>query len=325
MRKMLPVIAVLAIVLAGCRIETNVILDIEEDGSALVGAEIGYDEEFRQLLEQSGANPDDLFADLPAIGEDVVTTERVEGDMTFQGVVSSVDDLSTVAVESTELEAFSAFSYAFDEDGATLSATVSAGDTGIGGGDLEELGFDPSQLTDEFFSANVVITMPGDVTENNADIVRSDGTLVWQIPLSGTKQIQATSSFGESSANLLLILLVGLLLIGVIVVVVATVISRRQSQQAVAVAAAGSGASVASDEATLEIEADADESGGVAATGVSAASDVPTAADDVGASEDVAPGDDAQADSPASSDGSTPSSDAGDSTEEGDGPQPVST
>ena len=238
MRKVLLLIAALTVILAGCRVESNVILDIDEDGSALVGAEVGYDEEFRQLLEQSGASTDDLFGDLPTFGDDVVATERTEGDMTFVGVASQVPNLSTFAEDSAELGTFSSFSYQFDDDGATLAATVSAADADVG--DFGELGFDPGQLTEDFFSANVVVTMPGEVTEHNADVVRSDGTLVWKIPLSGSKQINATSTFGSSTTNLLLILLIGLLLIGIIVVIVATVLSRRQSQQAVAVAAASS-------------------------------------------------------------------------------------
>ena len=47
MRKYLLIFAMLALVLTACRIESNVNLDIEEDGSAVVLVEIGMDEEFR--------------------------------------------------------------------------------------------------------------------------------------------------------------------------------------------------------------------------------------------------------------------------------------
>lgn len=239
MRKSMLLIALLTIVLAGCRVESNVILEIEEDGSALVGAEMGYDEEFGALLEDSGASPDELFSDLPAFGDDVVAIERTDGDMTYVGVASSVDDISNFQENAAELGTFSSFSYEFDDDGATLSATVSAEDVGeLGGEGIGELGIDPSQLTDEFFSANVVVTMPGEVTEHNADVVRSDGTLVWKVPFTGSTQISAVSTFGTSAANWTLIILVGLLLIGVIAVVAAIIMSRRQSQSAVDEAAA---------------------------------------------------------------------------------------
>jgi len=250
MRKFMMLIALLTIVLAGCRVESNVILEIEEDGSALVGAEVGFDDEFRALLEDSGASPDELFTDLPTFGDDVVAIERTDGDMTYVGAASTVDDLSNFAENSAELGTFSSFSYEFDDSGATLNATLSAADVGdLGGGDFGDLGIDPSQITDEFFSANVVVTMPGEVTESNADVIRSDGTLVWKVPFSGSAQITAVSTFGSSAVNWVLIILVGLLLVGVIAVVAALVMSRRQSQTAVDEAAASHAA--AQDSATV--------------------------------------------------------------------------
>ncbi len=210
MRKYLILFAMLAVVLSACRIESNVILDIEEDGSAVVGAEIGFDEEFRELLGDMGeGSPEDLFGELPDFGgENVQPTERTEGDMTFYGVTTTVEDLSTFDTSAAGGEAFETFSYVFDEDTATLSATVAAADLGDAGGDLP---IDPSQITDEFFSANVLVTMPGTVTSHDADEVRSDGTLVWTIPFTGSKTISATSDLGSGgSSNLILIALVAL-------------------------------------------------------------------------------------------------------------------
>ena len=171
MRKFAVLIALLVVVLAGCRVESNIILDINEDGSAIVGAEIGFDEEFQALMADGGADPADMFGDLPTIGDDVITTERTEGDMSFVGVESNVEDLTTFSASQGELDSFTEFSYEFDDESAKLFAVVSTAETDLGGGELEELGFDPSQLTDDFFSANVVVTMPGEVTEHNADVV----------------------------------------------------------------------------------------------------------------------------------------------------------
>lgn len=238
MRRYLILFALLTVVLTACRVESNVILDIEEDGSATVGAEIGFDDEFRQLLGESGADPDDLFGDLPDLGgDDVEQTERTEGDMEFFGVTSRVDDLSTFEFGGGQTDVFSSFSYTYDDASATLDATVEAEDLGQVTGD-QELPIDPSTITDEFFSANVVVTMPGSVTQHNADEVRSDGTLVWSIPFTGTKQIEATSEFGASSTNILLIVLLALLAVGIVAAVIATVRSRRASERAVQDAAA---------------------------------------------------------------------------------------
>lgn len=237
MRRYLILMAVLAFALTACRVESNIILDIEEDGSALVGAELGFDEEFRQLLGDNNVDPDDLFGGLPDLGaDDVVQTERTEGDMTFVGIASNVEDLSTFDAGSAQAEAFSSFSYVFDDSSARLEASVDAQDIGDLGG--EGLPIDPSQLTDEFFSANVIVTMPGTVTEHNADEVRSDGTLVWKIPFTGSTEIVAASEFGSSSSSWILLIVLAVVIVGVIAAAVATIVSRRESKNAVAAAAA---------------------------------------------------------------------------------------
>lgn len=156
--------------------------------------------------------------------------------MTFVGIASNVEDLSTFDADSAQAEAFSSFSYVFDESSARLEASVDAQDIGELGG--EGLPIDPSQLTDEFFSANVIVTMPGTVTEHDADEVRSDGTLVWKIPFTGSKEINATSEFGSSSSSWILLIVLAVVIVGVIAAAVATIVSRRESKNAVAAAAA---------------------------------------------------------------------------------------
>ena len=62
MRKYLLIFAMLAIVLTACRIESNVNLDIEEDGSAVVLVEVGMDEEFREAMTgQTGSTEEDFI------------------------------------------------------------------------------------------------------------------------------------------------------------------------------------------------------------------------------------------------------------------------
>lgn len=237
MRRYVVLFALLAIALTACRVESNVILNIEEDGSATVGAELGMDEDFQALISDSGAAPDDLFSDLPDFGgDDVVTTERTEGDMTFFGVATAVDDLSSFDMSATQADVFSSFEYQSDDESASLNATLSATDLGeFGGGDLP---IDPSQITDEFFSANVIVRMPGTVKESNADSVLSDGALVWKIPFTGSVDISATSTFGETSRSWILLILLLVLLIGIVAAIVATIVSRKESQKAVAAATA---------------------------------------------------------------------------------------
>ncbi|MCL1593124.1 MAG: hypothetical protein M3132_02075 [Actinomycetia bacterium] len=237
MRKYVFIFALLAISLAACRVESNILLDIDEDGSASVGAEIGFDEEFKNLLEQSGADPDEILSDLPDFGgESVQPIERTEGDMTFVGATSQVDDLSTFDFASGDgSEFFSEFSYEFDASSANLRATVTAADLGGGDGDLP---IDPSALTGDLFSANVIIKMPGNVVEHNADEVRSDGTLVWIVSLTESTQISAVSDFGSSTSTWIWFVLGGVLIIGIMAGIAATIVSRKDADKAVAAAAA---------------------------------------------------------------------------------------
>jgi len=239
MRKYLLLAALLTIVLTACRVESNVALDINEDGSATVAVEIGFDEEFQQLLAQSGANPGDIIGDLPSFGDtDVAPTERVDGDMTYYGVATEVEDLSNFDTSSglgDMFSSFSSFSYTFDDSSAELNATLTSADLGNVGG---ELPIDPSTITDEFFSAQVTVKMPGTVSESNADEVRSDGTLVWKVSFTEETTITATSDFGSSSSSWILIILIAVLIIGLIAAIVATIVSRKESQKAVEAAAA---------------------------------------------------------------------------------------
>jgi len=237
MRKYVLAFFGLALLLSACRIESNIILDINEDGSATVGAEVGFDEEMLDIMSQSGGDPSDLLSDLPDLGgEGVEPIQRVEGDMTFYGVTTTVEDLSTYQFDGLQGESFYEFSYESDDDSATLAASVDA--TGFGdlaGGDLP---IDPTDITAEIFAARVVVSMPGTVTEHNADEVSTDGTLIWNLPLSGSKDIFATSTFGNTTPSWIWFIVGGILIVGIIAAVAAVMKSRSDSQKAVATAAA---------------------------------------------------------------------------------------
>jgi hypothetical protein len=251
MRKYVLAFFGLALLLSACRIESNIIINIDEDGSATVGAEVGFDEEMLDLVSQSGGDPSDILGDLPDLGgTNVEPIERVEGDMTYYGVTTDIENLSTYDFDGFEGEAFSEFSYEFDDKSATLSAKVDATGIGdLGGGDLP---IDPAEITGDIFSARVLVTMPGTVDQHNADEVMGDGTLVWNLPLAGSKDIFATSSFGTSGFNWIWFLVGGILLVGVVAAVAAVMTSRKDSEKAVADAAAAHQLTGDSSQATAE-------------------------------------------------------------------------
>lgn len=257
----------LALLLSACRIESNVILDINEDGSATVGAEVGLDEEMLDIVSQSGEDPTELLSDLPSLGgEEVEPINRVEGDMTFFGFTTTVEDLSTYDFAGLQGETFSEFIYEYDDSSATLTATVDAtgvGDLGGGG----ELPIDPTDITADLFSARVLVAMPGSVTEHNADEVTGDGTLVWNLPLSGSVDIFATSTFGNTAPTWFWFVVGGILIVGIGAGIAAVMMSRKNSEKAVAEAAASyqqpedaSAVSTQSDEQQSDDGAQPDES-----------------------------------------------------------------
>jgi hypothetical protein len=158
--------------------------------------------------------------------------------MTFYGVSSSVDDLDNNTLLDLGLDFasdFAAFSYVSDGDTATLNASIASADVGGGLGDLP---IDPTDITGDIFSANLIVSMPGTVVEHNADEVRGDGSLLWNIPLTGSVDVTAVSDLGSGSSSWILWVLIGVLAVGIIAAVTATILSRKDSKKAVDDAAA---------------------------------------------------------------------------------------
>jgi hypothetical protein len=110
--------------------------------------------------------------------------------------------------------------------------------TGIGDFGDGELPIDPSEITADLFSARVLVTMPGSVTEHNADEVTGDGTLVWNLPLSGSVDVFATSTFGNTAPTWFWFVVGGILIFGTGATIAAVMMSRKNSEKAVAEAAA---------------------------------------------------------------------------------------
>ncbi|MFV9672933.1 MAG: hypothetical protein ACNYZH_06865 [Acidimicrobiia bacterium] len=239
MKKILLLIAGIALLTVACRAEMNVLVDINEDQSGTAAFEFGLDEEFLGVIESSGGSVDDLFGELDLETEDGEATVRTEGDMTYTGVTKeftnvneAMDDLT--GVTGSEDPLFQEFSFTMDDATAELTAKVSAPEE-----DLGDIGLDPSALTGDIFSANFVLGLPGTVVEHNADEVLADGRLRWDLPvLGGEKEIYAKSEFGGSSLAWLWIVLGVVLVVGVAAVIAAIVLGKRQSKKAVSDAAA---------------------------------------------------------------------------------------
>jgi hypothetical protein len=238
MKKLLLVIAGIALLAVACRAEMNVLVDINEDRSATATFEFGLDDEFKSVIESSGGSADDLLSDmdLGADGGEPVT--RTEGDMTYTGVkmdFADIDDMAAKLADDEGADAlFNDFAFEMDDSTAEVKASITAPEQDAG-----DLPIDPSDLTDEVFSANFILSMPGNVVEHNADEVLADGSLRWDLPiLGGSKDVYARSEFGGSSIPWLWIILGIVLILGVIAVIAAVVLGKRQQKTAVDDAAA---------------------------------------------------------------------------------------
>jgi hypothetical protein len=243
MKKLLLLAAGLALLAVACRAEVNVLVDVNEDQSGTIAFEFGLDQEFRDLIESSGGTTDDLFGELN-LGTDLgveggTVIERTEGDMQYTGAQKDFADISEVMtdlVDDTGGDAlFSEFSFVMDDESAALAATASTDAQDVG-----DLPIDPTSLTDDVFSANFILSMPGTVVEQNADQVLSDGRLLWSLPIfGGTKTIVAKSEFGGGSSLWWLWIILGVVLVvGVVAIIAAVVLGKRQEKQAVTDAAA---------------------------------------------------------------------------------------
>jgi hypothetical protein len=272
MKRIILLLAGIALLTVACKAEVNVLVDINEDRSGTVAFEFGLDDELRGLLESSGGSADDLFGelDLDVATEGGTVTERTEGDMTYTGATNDFEDISQVMTdlvgETSDEGVFTDFSFVMDDESAALSATASSEEQ-----DMGDLGLDPSTLTGDVFSANFILGMPGSVVEHNADEVLSDGRLKWTLPiLGGTKTFVAKSEFGGSSLWWLWIVLGVVLVVGVIAIIAAVVLGRRQEKQAVSDAAAQYPQSAADALGTPDVDvADASAAAGGAAAAAS--------------------------------------------------------
>jgi hypothetical protein len=239
MKKLLLLIAGIALLTVACRAEMNVIVNINEDQSGTVAFEFGLDEEFLGIIESTGGSVDDLFGELDLGTGEGEATVRTEGDMTFTGVTKEFTDVNEAmdeltGVSDSEDPLFQDFSFTMDDKTAELTARISAPEE-----DLGDIGLDPSALTGDLFSANFILGLPGTVVEHNADDVLADGRLRWDLPiLGGEKDIYAKSEFGSSNLWWLWIVLGAVLVVGVAAIVAAIVLGKRQSKQAVTDAAA---------------------------------------------------------------------------------------
>lgn len=245
-RKTLLLATTLILALSACRAEINFAVDVAEDGSGDVTFELGLDEDMLELLEGFGGT-EQLFEALP---EDQQVESRIEGEFTYFS--SSVpftnpDQLLETASSIQGADAnFAELDLEVTDEAATLQATIEAPSAtevleGLGGSGLG--GFD---LTDDVLTSNLFVRLPGELIETNADEVLEDGTLRWDIPVTGgTVDVRAVTTglarlpeegaakAGGSSLNWPLLMGVVVAIIGLAAVAWLSQRGRRAAEAAV--------------------------------------------------------------------------------------------
>ncbi len=205
MRRMVLAAALLALVAVSCKAEINLAVDLQADGSGTLVVETGFDEEFREFAFQGTDPEEEIFADNALAdleGAEFSTYE--EGEFTFYAITTPFDSVETLEGELLGAAGDDAPVDTIDvtvtDDEVRVSAqTADAADALVSGEDLE--GFDLDILADTI-AIHFRVTMPGEVTSHNATRVLDDGTLEWDIPLTGAGlDIQAVSDPNAGSGG----------------------------------------------------------------------------------------------------------------------------
>jgi len=205
MHKIWRLAILLALITSACRIEVNLDLVLDEEGSGTYTSEVGYDEE----IEQAASGFIDIGEVLSAFDfgvPDSAATERVNGDMTYSVVTASFSDAAELAqtIQTTiDENPFDRFQIDVNDEGATVDLALEIPeDTANQLAGAEDL---PGQLEAVI---TIRVTMPGRVTSSNADRTIGNNELIWDVDFTDPNVvIQAESTFVEDGFPFWIIIL----------------------------------------------------------------------------------------------------------------------
>jgi len=245
MKRAIPLV-VLAVVLSSCTVRFDSNTTVREDGSGTLAFEISLDDELRQLMAESGEGVFDFTGDLSDVPPGWETTEFARDG--FEGVRISVDFASIAELDSRlgELAASAAQGQSAPTFVETSGLRASDGgyefrvvledleegltDAAGGSGDDEFgfEGFDPAALFGDVFEIRYVLTLPGEITSHNADVIEGS-TMTWNIGFTDNGRVlEASSSAGGSGAPIGMILAILAVMAALVVGFVLMQASRRR-------------------------------------------------------------------------------------------------
>jgi len=175
MKRAIPLIVVLTMLLSACRAEVRISLDVAENGSGTLAAEVAINNQLKDLIDQLAGDSEAIIAGLD-LGLEGERSTSLDGDMTVyrtEAPFTEVEEIEPAAAGN-----FSFFELRLDDEGAQLEAVLDlAGEL-----DLAEFPVAIDTIDPETFDAEISVLLPGEVQEHNADSANADGRLVWKIP-----------------------------------------------------------------------------------------------------------------------------------------------
>ncbi len=226
--------AVLVLALTSCEIRTHLNIDASDVSNGQITAQLGFDEDFREAMEEFGGGGD-LLAEVetsaPAEGWEVerFTDGDIEGVTLTQGF-ASIEELqnilSTSSIASGESGGWEDLSFTETDDSIRFEASLAApGLEGAEDVDMDEL----TAFLD--FDFQIAVTFPGEVIEHNGAL--EDRTVVWDLDeesLAGADLFAEARKGGSFPWAIIGGVFLGLIVIGA---VVWSVLTRRRTPQEV--------------------------------------------------------------------------------------------
>jgi hypothetical protein len=203
MKRIAFLIAMFALAVSGCRAEVRVLLDIEENGSGTLASEVAINNQLRDLIDQLAGDGEAIISELD-LGLEGESGTRTEGDMTVYSTEVAFEDEETIS----EVAAgnFRFFTLEMTDDGVSLEATLDIG----GELDFAQFPVAPSSIDPETLEAHIIVSLPGEITDHNADEITSDGRLSWDIPFENELYLYANTEYPSAAFPWLLVGLLGL-------------------------------------------------------------------------------------------------------------------
>ena len=191
MKRLALLLTMLTVLLAGCRADVRLLVDVTEEGTGTITAEVGIDQQLRDLIDQLAGDSEAIVSGLD-LGLDGEGETRLEEDLTIYSTEVAFDEIT--AVSEASAGNFTSFTVDLTEDGTSLEATLNV----AGELDLSAFPIDPSEIGPENLQAEILVALPGEPTDHNADELLEDGRFLWTIPLDGELYMFANTAYPKS-------------------------------------------------------------------------------------------------------------------------------